>query len=392
MGFDREMLKIDAEKKVNVLFVIMQMAMGGSERLVHNIVSKLDRRVFNPSVAWFFGESPLQEYLELGIPLHRIPKEKRFDLAAMRLLGQIVEKNRIDIVNAHHFMSMVYAFYGCKVRRQSSLVYTAHSEWEIQEIPKRWRVIGDILLKRIDCAVGVAPAVTDKLKQVFKLPDRLTSTILNGVDIDKFTMNSHTAREIKRSLKIGDRELVVGTVGNLKRVKNHDFLITGFGELVKSLRNVRVIIVGQGFRHDPENSEQELKDRVRELGLTDKVSFLGYRSDVHQLLRIIDVFCLTSLKEGLPIGLIEAMAAGLPVIGTNVEGIRDMLVPNEDGVLVNLGDTGALKNALFDLLTNPDLRSRLGKAARKKVKETYSLQRCVREYEALFLDYTPPHS
>jgi len=128
-----------------------------------------------------------------------------------------------------------------------------------------------------------------------------------------------------------------------------------------------------------------VKDKVQELGIADSVSFLGYRSDVRELLSIIDIFCLTSLKEGLPISLIEAMAVGLPVVGTNVEGIRDVIVPNYNGLLVELGDVNALKNILLDLLKHPDHGESLGRVARQMAEERYSLTRCVSEYEALFL-------
>lgn len=371
--------------KVNVLFIIMQMEMGGSERLVLNLASKLDREVFNPSVAWFFGDTPLQEYLDLAIPLYHIPKYKRFDFAAMRLLGRVMEENGIDIVNAHHFMSMVYAFYGCKLRRHASLIYTEHSEWELERISKKWRVMGGPLLKQIDRAVGVSPAVTSTLKRVLRVRDGKASTIINGVDVDKFKNSARNITDIKRRLNVRDGEAIIGTVGNLKTIKNHIFLVQAFSEVKKILRNVRLLIIGQGMLGAPDNSERALTERVQELGITDRVSLLGYRADIPDLLSIMHVFCLTSLKEGLPISLIEAMAAGLPVVGTNVEGIRDVIVPREDGLLVELGDVEALKKALIDLLTKPAWSYKLGEAARRKAEEKYSLKRCVSEYEALFL-------
>ena len=124
---------------------------------------------------------------------------------------------------------------------------------------------------------------------------------------------------------------------------------------------------------------------MRNHGLDKKVLFLGYRTDIAALLQMMDVFCLTSLREGLPIGLIEAMATGLPVIGTNVEGIRDVITPNIDGVLVELGDIVSLKEALTRLATDLQWRAALGHTARNNAVERYSLQRCVREYEQLFL-------
>ena len=377
-------------EKINLLFIIMQMNMGGSERLVCNLISKLDRKVFNPSVAWFFGKKPLQEFLDLKIPLFYIPKKSRIDFSTMGLLWQVIKKNKIDVVNAHHFFSMVYAFPGCKLlSRQCSLIYTEHSEWELEEISQKWKFMGHHLLKHIDHAVGVSHPVTQRLGDILHLPATRLSTILNGVDLDEFLSSEKTIQEIRKSLDIKDDEHVIGMVGNFRQVKNHVFLVKAFGELVKVFNNVRLVIIGRGFPDDPENSEQEVKNQVQELGINDSVSFLGYRPDVHEILKIIDVFCLTSFKEGLPISLIEAMAAGLPVVGTNVEGIKDVIVPHHNGFLVELGDVHELKNILLHLLKHPDYRVQLGHAGRQLAEEKYSLDRCVTEYEKLFLSTLP---
>ena len=376
--------------KVNVLFIIIQMnMMGGSERLVYNLISKLDRQVFNPSVAWFYGDKPLQEFLELGIPLFHVPKNGRFDFSPMRSLGEIIKKNQIAVVNAHHFFSMIYAFFGTKLRNRSSLIYTEHSEWEVQGISQKWRIIGRSLLKRIDHVVGVGPQVTEQLKNVFRLPESKVSTIENGVALEEFRSCGQDLQEIRCSLNLKDGERVIGTVGNFRRVKNHIFLIKAFGELVKTLENVKLVLIGRGYSNDLENSELEVRDKIRELGIGDSVPFLGSRSDVSKLLGIMDVFCLTSFKEGLPISLIEAMAAGLPVVGTNVEGIRDVIRPDYNGLLVEPGDVEGLKNTLMDLLKHPDRRERLGRAARQTAEEKYSLDRCVAQYEKLFLSTLP---
>lgn len=389
---ENQLYNVDnSKKKINVLFLTIQInMMGGSERLVYNLVSKLDRKLFNPSVASFFGETPLKEFLDLGIPLFHIPKKRRIDFSTMHLLWKIIKANQIDVVNAHHFMSMVCAFFGCKLnKRHLSLIYTEHSEWELQRISWKWKFLGNHFLKHIDHAVGVNNQVTQRLSDLLRLPDRKTSTILNGVNLEDFQNNTHNTKDTKYSLNINNTEKVIGTVGNLKQVKNHVFLIKAFSELVKILGNVKLLIIGRSFAEDLDNSEHEVKDIVQKLGVSDSVFFLGYRSDVHELLEIMDVFCLTSLKEGLPISLIEAMAAGLPVIGTNVEGIRDVIVPNQNGLLVELGDIEGLTNALLSLLEHPEYRERLGQAARKTAEQKYSLDRCVTEYEKLFLSALP---
>lgn len=378
-----------SSEKINVLFIIIQMNMGGSERLVYNLVSKLDRQVFNPSVAWFFGDKPLQEFLDLRIPLFHIPKSRRFDFSPMHSLGKIIKKNNISVVNAHHFFSMVYAFFGTKIRNRSSLIYTEHSQWEVQGISQKWRLIGRYLFKGIDHTVGVNPEVTQELKSTFKLRESKTSTILNGVDLQEFQCLRQNIKQTRCSLNLKDSERVIGIVGNFRRVKNHVFLIKAFCTLVTILKNIKLIFIGRGFPDDPENSEPEVRNMVRELGIENSVLFLGYRSDVRELLGIMDVFCMTSLKEGLPISLIEAMAVGLPVIGTNVEGIRYVIVPNQNGLLVELGDVTALTNALLNLLEHPEHRERLGQAAHQTAEEKYSLDQCVAEYEKLFISTLP---
>jgi len=371
-------------RRVNVLFIMPGMGMGGSERLVHNLAFRLDRGRFNPSVAWLYGEDVLQEFQDLQVPLHHVPKKKRIDFSTMRRLARIIESERIDVVNAQHFMPAIYAYYGCNIVAKKPLIFTAHSRWEIEDTPLRWRVAGGSLLRRISASVGVAPDVSRAIQCVFKTRASQTVTIENGVDIDWFGQQKDV-RGLRSSLGLADSDRVIGIVANLKKVKNHLFLLEAFAKVAEEYGNVKLLVIGQGFAGHSDNTERDLCVFVNNHRLPEKVLFLGYRTDIFELLQIMDIFCLTSVREGLPIGLVEAMAASLPVVGTNVEGIRDVITPNVDGVLVELGDIAALKDALLHLLREPQLRRRLGQAGRDKAVERYSLQRCIREYERLFL-------
>ena len=371
-------------KSVNILFVMPQMGMGGSERLVHNLALKLDRCCFNISVAWLFGNEALQEFKNLEVPLHYVPKTKRVDFSAMQALQQIVKKNKIDVVNAQHFMPAFYSYYGCKVAAKKALIFTAHSRWEVEEMPFKWRVAGGYLLRRLDASIGVAPDVSSAIRSVFNTGLNQTITIENGVDTDLFAQEKDV-EELRLSLGLTHRDIVIGIVANLKKVKNHLFLLRAFATVAEEFENVKLLLVGQGFAGEADNTESDLRLFVNNHHLARRVLFLGYRTDISQLLHVIDIFCLTSLREGLPISLIEAMAAGLPVIGTNVEGIRDVIAQNVDGILVELGDVLALKNALIGLIGDPERRVKLGRAGLAKAVQKYSLQRCVREYERLFL-------
>jgi glycosyltransferase involved in cell wall biosynthesis len=362
------------------------MGMGGSERLVHNLALRLDRSRFNPSVAWFSGDEVLQEFASLQVPLHHVPKTQRADFSTMRTLHKIVETNEIDIVNAQHFMPAVYSYYACKMAKRKTLLFTAHSRWELEEISLKWRLAGGYLLRRMDASIGVAPDVSRAIQSVFNTRTSRTVTIENGVDTDVFG-RQEDVRGLRASLGLSDDDIVLGIVANLKKVKNHLFLFEAFAEVAEEFANVKLLLVGRGFPGAHDNTEDDLRRFVSDRGLGDRMAFVGYRTDIPELLQVMDVFCLTSLREGLPIGLIEAMATGLPVVGTNVEGIRDVVTQGEDGVLVELDDVTALKNTLIGFVKDEEWRDKLGRAGRKKAVQKYSLQRCVGEYERLFLSF-----
>jgi len=371
-------------RKVNILFVIVQMGMGGSERLVHNLVLRLDRSRFNPSVAWLIGCEALKEFEDLQVPLHYVPKTKRVDFSTMQKLARIIETESIDVVNAQHFMPTIYAYYGCKVVAKRALVFTAHSRWEIEDTSLKWRIAGGYLLRRIDASVGVSQDVSSAIQSVFKTNASQTVTIENGVDSGLFE-RERDVQGLRGSLGLTDHDIVIGIVGNLKKVKNHLLLLQAFAKVAEELESVKLLIVGRGSMGESDDTEDDLRLFVDNHRLAERVSFLGYRTDIAELLQVMDVYCITSLREGLPLGLMEAMAAGLPVIGTNVQGIRDVITPDVDGVLVELGDVTALKIALIGLIGDEQWRNDLGRAGHKKVVQKYSLQRCVHEYEQLFL-------
>ena len=369
------------ENKINVLFVIGQMEMGGAERLVHHIAGHLDRKLFNPSIAWFSGEHVLDEFKQLGIPLYHVPKVKRVDWSAMRAIGNIVKTNDIHIINAHNFMPLVYSFYGAKLANRVKLTYTEHSVWEIDRITSLWRSIGRCILSLSDAAIGVSAAVASGIQSVFKTPDSKTLSIVNGIDLQPFSRQAGLG--LKEEIGISKGERAIGNVANFKRIKNHLLLLKGFNKVVQTYPNVKLLLIGDVFKGD-EQVAKELEDYVRENGLQEKVVFLGYRSDIPELLSVMDVFCLTSYKEGLPISVMEAMAAGLPVVGTDVEGIRDVIIPGQFGLLVESGNADKLADALLLLLADEAMRHRMGQEAKRLACSRYSVDRVVTEYGDLF--------
>jgi glycosyltransferase involved in cell wall biosynthesis len=373
--------------KLNILFVIPQLEKGGSETLVYNIASLLDRKLFNVSLAYFqyYGNEKFRSvFQEQSIRLHHIPRNRSADYSAMRIMERIVRENNIHIVNAHHFVSMVYSFYACKIAHRRRLVYTEHSSWEVEKVPLKWRVMGRLLLRQLDCVMGISDDVTQTLKTIFHLRDKNTLTIRNGVDIDN-KGGMRDARSIRNEFGLAENMKVIAMVANFRKVKNHLMLLRGFRELLNDIENVKLLLIGQGTVDDLENSEDDVRSYLEEYNLHDKVILTGHRNDVNALLSIADVFCLTSFKEGLPISMLEAMSSGLPLVGTNVQGIRDVVMNGKNGFIVELCDHLALKDSLLKILTNNQLRRSFGHVSRRIVLDSYSINNCAHQYQNLFL-------
>jgi glycosyltransferase involved in cell wall biosynthesis len=375
-------------RKTNVLFVMIQMAMGGSERLVLNLARHLDRRLFSPSIAWFAREEPLKEFQDLDIPLHYVPKEGRLDLHTMRMLGRLVLEQQIDIVNAHHFMPFFYSFYGSRIRNRVGLVYTEHSENDVASVTGKWRTMGQYLLPSCE-VVGISERVSQRLTADFRLDPSHVHTIENGVDIDSFDKKPGERSALREQLGFSPNDILIGQVANFYRNKNHLFLLRAFREISRDRPEVKLVLVGQGFAGDPENSESEIACYIREHRLEDQVRLLGYRPDVPGVLGILDIFCLVSYNEGLPLSVLEAMASGLPVVGTDIEGIRGVVEPEVTGFLVPTDDVPSLTLALKRLISDPELRTRMGAASRRIAVARYSLKRCLQAMQQLFLSMLP---
>lgn len=368
------------KKQIKLLFVMIDLEPAGSEKVVLDLVEHIDKDRFDVSVAYFDGGQLMTAFEKAGAKLYSVRKNKGLDPRSMHDLGKIISVTNADVVNAHHFMPFVFSFYGSKVIHRKKLVYTEHSEWDIDKVNRFWHHIGKFLLNKTDLIIGVSSEISETLTLKYNLRPSKVKTITNGINTNKFN-RSDEWRIIRREIGCDEGDFVIGNVSNFRRVKNHIFLIEAFSGIVKRNPNTKLVLIGQGFLGDPENTEDEIKGLVRKLGIEDNVKFLGYRDDIAQVLSTFDLFCLTSLKEGLPISLLEAMATGVPVVGTDVEGISDVIKHKANGLLVPLKDIETLSSVIERLIENKSLRRLLGMQSRKMVVENYSLKKSIKEYE-----------
>lgn len=339
--------------KIKILFVVLQLDAGGSERVVFDLARSLDHDKYEIYVAAFKGGVLLEPLKTICEEVLFIEKKAGFDISAMFRLANIVRKYRIDVVNAHHYMPCFYSFLGTLILNGKRLIYTEHSVPEVESIASCFH--GKILnwmLYRINAVVGVSKAITEKYKEKYPRHAAKFHEVLNGVDIDKFKIQG--GRDAVRGRwGLSEDHFVVGTVANFRRVKNHACIIRAAARLKASHPQLRLLFVGTGFTGDTESSEAEIKSLINDLNLQDRIVFTGYQEDIPGILSSLDAFCLPSFSEGLPVSLLEAMAAGVPVVGSEVAGITEVVTHKKTGLLFPSDNDEMLALLFAELIREP---------------------------------------
>ena len=364
------------DRKVNILFLLQTLRRGGSENIVKDLCQHLSPDRFNFFVIALIDGELKDTFREMGIPTLCVQRDQKGFFAATREISSFIKEHKIDVVNAHHFTPFVHGVYGAKARG-CRIYYTAHSRNEVDLIGRFWSTLGSFLLRFADGSIGISPDVSRAIKQTFHLPDVKVLTILNAVNHRRF--NGAVDRQTKRrELGIDEAVPVIGCVGNLRKQKNYPNLIKAFAIVRKSVGRAKLMIVGEGKRED------ELRSLTKELGLEEDVILLGPRSDVPEILKALDVYCLASSFEGLPLSLLEAMLVGLPAVGTEINGTRDVITHEENGLLVPSDNPEELAKALLRIINDKAFAEILAKNGRNYVLERHGYDKWTESYERLF--------
>jgi glycosyltransferase involved in cell wall biosynthesis len=211
--------------------------------------------------------------------------------------------------------------------------------------------------------------------------DRLL-TIHSGVDIDRYVAAKVDVKEKMRSLGLSPNGLVVGTVGWLLPIKGPMVLLKAMADVWQTHPQIRLFYVGKG------ELEAGLRTEALRMGLSDRVTFLGWRDDIPEIMQILDVFVLPSLNEGMGRVLVEAMAAGKPVVASNTGGIPDLVKDGQNGFLVEPGDVDGLSVAIKNLITDKKMRDEMGRQGRT-VAQDFGVEKMVQKIDTLYCTLYP---
>jgi glycosyltransferase involved in cell wall biosynthesis len=354
--------------RIRILEVLPSLQPAGAEHVVLAIASGLDRTQFETGLISLYnpgahGLEPV--FQERGIRLWHLGKRRGPDPRMLVRLRRVFTEFRPDVIHTHsHVMRYVLPVANC------AIAHTLHSIAST-ESSRFGRLTQRLAFQRGAAPVAVGTAVAESFRKLYKLEP---VTIPNGVDIDKFWRPEARA-EWRRANGFQDDDLLIVSNGRLAPPKRPDLL----AEATQEIPEAQLILAGYG----PLRASVEGRERVH---------VLGYRADIPEILAAADIFALASDWEGLPLAVVEAMAAGLPVVSTDVGSISEVVSNGDTGLLVPAGDRRALTDALRFLVQDPARRRAMGISGRAKA-QAFSVKSMVSAYADLFfkLSAERPH-
>ena len=371
--------------KIKVLESIRQGQIGGGESHLLSLVENLDREKFEP-VVLSFTDGPLIDSLkQMGVESHVIHTERPFHFSKWKSVKNFLEEQQVDIVHAHGTRANSNILWAAR-SLGIPVIYTVHG-WSFHPDQKPWvrsiRIMSEkYLTSKTDLNISVSSSNQQTGKHFIKSFDSVV--VNNGIDQKKFDP-AKKYRDIRAELGIAPDDILILFIARFTAHKQPLTLIKAFENALSSasISNMHLLMVGDG------DQKPQAKELIRKLGLNNKVTLESFRKDVPDVLAAADIFVLPSLWEGLPIGLLEAMAMGKAVIASNVDGTREVIKNNENGLLIETDHlVENLTDALLALSRDKIKRNLFAQKAIDTIKEKYNAAIMTRQIEKLYTRLT----
>ena len=355
---------------------------GGGATYLLSLAAKMNRdKVLQYFVIPEEGELSC-ELRRRGFDVKVLDLERRFNPVSILRLARMMKESGIDAVHTHDPRTNLYGFLAGRIARARALICTIHCflhDYPIGRLKKRiYLIIDNFNLRYAKTIVCVSNAIAEDLVKSRGLPKERIIVIHNAVDLDRVKA-AKNSQEIGREFACDNPGRLIGTVGRMTSEKGHMYLIQALALLAEKFPALKCVIVGDG------PLRPELETKCRELGLERVCIFTGVRTDVPNLLSIMDVFVLPSLSEGFGIALLEAMAMGKPVVATRIGGIPEVVEDGVTGLLVQPGDPKTLANGILEMLSDKERSLEMGRRGREVVSKHFTLESMVAEMEKVYL-------
>jgi glycosyltransferase involved in cell wall biosynthesis len=367
-------------RKIKVLECIRQGQIGGGESHLLSLIENLDRNQFEPIVLSFTNGPMVERLKEMGVETHVIYTEKPFDIRIWKTVKRFIASKKIDLVHAHGTRANSNILWASR-SLNIPVIYTIHG-WSFhpdqKPLVRKLRIMGENYLTA-KSTLNISVSKSNQQSGKKYMPSFQSVVINNGINQSKFDPDKNY-KNIREELRINKEELLVLFIARFTLHKQPLTLIHAFAKALESNPAMHLLMVGDG------DQKAEAIHIIDQLKLKDKITLEVFRQDVPDVLAAADIFVLPSLWEGLPIGLLEAMAMGKAIIASNVDGTSEII---EDGVNGRMVQTNNLStntaNALIELSKSPVLRETFQKKARNTVKERFNAATMTRQIENIYL-------
>ena len=358
---------------IPVVQVLYSLEIGGVEKLAVTIGAHLDRKRFWPAICALDRDGVLSEELvRHGIPYHVLWR-KGIEAGVLARLYRCFRQEKARVVHTHQFAQLLFSLLPAKACG-ARIVHTEHEYYLYRQDARARRILKQ-LTRFCSAFTVVGPDVARYYTEELGVSSARMHVIPNAVDLDQFCPRGENPRS---RLGLSNEELVLGVVGRLEPEKDHHTLLRAFQGFLARGHAARLLVVGDG------SLRGQLEARCRALGIERNVAFLGARTDIPDVLAAFDIFVLSSVQEGVPLSVVEAMAAGKAVIATDVGGLRLLISPAFNGLLVPAADAAALEAAMRELSGNAALRHEMGRRSRQIARESFGVSTMIKRYEKLY--------
>ena len=365
-------------KPINLMQVTHDLAIGGLQQVVVNICRTINRDMFHVVVLCLRGLGEFVPEIEnLGIKVILLPqKDNGTDYLSFLKVARVFQKEKIEVIHTHNTQPFIDGTIGALLSGVKRIVHTDHG----RIFPDKKRNMYAERVASIFCykVVGVSLKTASDLMKYERIPSKKVLTISNGVDGSKFNISIDKEHK-KTELGIKNKGPIIGLASRLSEEKGVKYLLSAMLKIINNYPDCCLIIAGNG------PLKNELQDNTIKLGITKNVVFIGPRIDMPELFNLFDLIALPSISEGMPMVLLEAMAAACPIVATEVGGVPAIIQHGHNGSLVKPGDPDALVSAILRVLGDKELRARYSYHGLEIFNDKYSAEIMTRKYEQLYL-------
>jgi glycosyltransferase involved in cell wall biosynthesis len=369
-GTDRNM------RRLRICHLITELGPAGAERCVYELARRLDRNCFDVQVAALRGGAVADWLAAAGVPVAVLDIRGRWDAGKLLHLVDLL-RGRVDLLHTHLFHADLVGRLAASLAGVPHLVHTVHTA---EGRFRPWQfAAARLLADRCDRIICVSPSARDFHARRAGLPPSRYTVIPNGVDAEAFARDAQARRRLRQQWELADEQVLLAYVGRLDYEKGIDVLLATASHLAARGQAVHLVIAGDG----PKRRHVENFIAHGEGGR--QCRWLGHVQDVRGVLSASDGLVMPSRWEGFGLAAAEAMACSLPVIASDVPGLRDLVTPGRTGVLVERNDAVALAEAIEDLVGDAARRQAMGQAGRARIAKDFPLSAMIEAHEQLYL-------